>query len=386
MIAMQETNLSKPTTAFRRIVVRSNGRLHFGLSEICPKQPNCFAGIGLMIDHSIAEMEATVSHVATPEHSPSETLIQADEYWKPRIQTFLNCYKLNRITLLDSAGFLQSIVLRASPSPHYGLGSGTQMACTLATLLQAIDGLHDNKQQASQSEMSIEEILRSYEHNLAAGPKRPLRHLLAEISQRGKRSNIGLQGFIEGGFIVDHGQEYGESGDDRQQELSTPPLRRTDHYAFPSNWPILLVQDNTSALGDSGAAELEMFDRCSYVPNTHRNAMLSLVSNEIVPALQSNDWETFDRSLGQYGQMAGSVFKIAQGGIYRTPQIAATVSTIQKLGIKGAVQSSWGPTVSCVARDVSHAAWCYDQLCTKLPDATVTITYAVNHSARVFCE
>ncbi len=375
-------------------MVRSHGRLHFGLSEICPSEPHCFAGIGLMIDHSIAEVEANfaILNPSEQENAPEIIAVDANEYWKPRIESFLAWDFARRQSHQTktapsrSVAFLESISLHSTPSPHCGLGSGTQMACTLAVLLQAVKTLDDDKLRAWPKKISLEEVLHTCQDELSADPKLSLRYVLSVLSHRGKRSNIGLQGFLEGGFIVDHGHEYSGELNVAADVLKGTSTRRTDRYHFPSDWPVLLVHDHASAPGDSGDAELQMFDRCSAVPNANRGVMLSLVTNEIVPAVLSKDWETFDRSIGQYGKLAGGVFANVQGGIYRTPQIASAVATIQRLGIQGAVQSSWGPTVCCVTRDAAHAAWCVAQLRNSIPSATITTTYAANQSAQVDCK
>jgi beta-ribofuranosylaminobenzene 5'-phosphate synthase len=375
-------------------MVRSHGRLHFGLSEICPREPNCFAGVGLMIDHSVAEVEANfaIGNPTEQESAPERIGVDANEYWKPRIESFLRWdfareqkYQAKTDTPRTVA-CLESISLHSTPTPHCGLGSGTQMACTLAVLLQSVKSLDYDKLRNWPNKISLEEVLHSYQDRHSADPQRSLRHVLATLSHRGKRSNIGLQGFLEGGFIVDHGHEYSGELNVAADVLKGTSTRRTDRYHFPSDWPVLLVHDHASAPGDSGDAELQMFERCSSTPNAGRSVMLRLVSNEIVPAVLSKDWETFDRSIGQYGKLAGGVFASVQGGIYRTPQIASAVATIQRLGIQGAVQSSWGPTVCCVARDADHAAWCVTQLRNAIPSATITTTYAASQSAQVDCK
>lgn len=374
---MQDSNELKTNSTSRSVTVRSYGRLHFGLSEICPTEPNCFGGIGLMIDHSRAEIEATVEWNQNSSAPSQEPSVHADEYWQSRIQSFLTSYRHNQTRNQthreDSKKSLRSIALRSAPLPHCGLGSGTQMACTLSVLLCVLEGLEAAPTESFGPDWSMERILQSSASPTPSDSAATARQILTRISGRGMRSNIGLQGFIEGGFIVDHGIE------------SDVEPRRTDRFAFPSDWPIVLVRDITSEPGDSGPAEVAMFARCSTRANNHRNTMQALVSNEIVPSMLDRDWKTFDRSLSQYGQLAGSIFEPAQGGIYRTEKIANTVSTIQKLGILGAVQSSWGPTVACFARDLSHANWCCDQLTRELPSANASIVYAANRSAEVIC-
>lgn len=197
---------------------------------------------------------------------------------------------------------------------------------------------------------------------------------LAKLSQRGKRSNIGLLGFLEGGFVVDHGQPSPNGN-------GTISKERTQRIAFP-DWPVLIIQD-TKSLGDSGNDEASMFELCSRCSNPNRIAMVQLVQQEMLPAIAARDWKQFDIALGRYGRWAGQIFETVQGGIYRTRQIAHSVDVANQLGLKGATQSSWGPTVCAIARDDEHARWCQSRLQSEMPSVVVTTTKAANYSAQV---
>jgi len=333
--------------SFESMRVRSYGRIHFGLIEISESQPNCFGGIGLMIDHSHALLKATKGHSIIGSSTLHGCTTTANAHWLPRIESVANHWLQDRPRLP-----FRSIEMIASPLPHQGLGSGTQVACTVAALLIAAD-FHSELAVVPSSD-SIGKLL--------------VLEALAKLSQRGRRSNIGLRGFMEGGFIVDHGQPENEKS-------------RTERVAFP-DWPILIIQDLEST-GDSGNDETTMFEQCSRIANPNREAMIQLVKQSILPAINMRDWSQFDSALGQYGRWAGQIFKPVQGGIYRSPQIAETIAMSARLGIRGATQSSWGPAVCAVAQDDEHAEWCRVQLQTMLPHARVEATRAANHSAQV---
>lgn len=320
-----------------QIRVRSHGRIHFGLMEISVSQPNCFGGIGLMIEHSIAVVQATLGLT-----SKSQCIIQADDHWRPRIEAVANQWLQSHPQLP-----IQSVRVVEAPLPHHGLGSGTQMACTIAALLSVAE--------------RCEEIGNSFTLDT-----------LSRLSQRGKRSNIGLCGFIEGGFVVDHGVSA---------PCASGATLRTHRLAFP-DWPVLIIQDK-SAIGDSGQDEAVMFERCSSCANPNREAMFQLVQQEILPAIASKNWHNFDTALGRYGRWAGQIFRSVQGGTYRTPHIAHCVEVANQIGLRGATQSSWGPTVCTIARDDEHALWCQTRLQAGLPQATVSITRAANYPAQV---
>ncbi len=337
----------------QQIHVRSQGRIHFGLMEIAEFQPNRYGGIGLMVEHSIAVVQATI--LQTP--ALSQCRIQADAHWRPRIEAVANQW-LHTHSQLP----VDSIRVIESPLPHQGLGSGTQMACTVAALLSAAERVQLGDRSISdavKSDVSIPTLL-----NMDS---------LTKLSQRGKRSNIGLSGFMAGGFVLDHGVPVSsEAGNTSARTQSVP---------FP-NWPVLIVQD-TNSLGESGNDEAAMFERCSRCPNPNRGAMGLLVQQEILPAIHASDWNKFDIALGQYGRWAGQIFEPVQGGIYRTSRIAQSVEAAKRLGLQGATQSSWGPTVCAFAQDPEHADWCQSHLQSEIPGVDVKVTKAANYPAQV---
>ena len=345
-----------------QILVRSQGRVHFGLLEISESQPNCYGGIGLMIEHSFATIQATLG-----QSSLHQCSIHAGDHWRARIEAVANQWSK---TASDFP--VQSIILTESPLPHQGLGSGTQMACTVAALLTAAKRFHMSG--VSVSDVPMSTLFNCIDPIFSGARQTNPMDALARLSQRGKRSNIGLCGFLEGGFVLDHGISIPAGSD----ALSGA---RTERVAFP-DWPVLIIQESTSP-GDSGTDEVAMFERCSRCPNSHREAMVQLVQQKILPAIAARDWTQFDVALGQYGRWAGQIFESVQGGIYRTPQIAATIDIAKQLGIEGATQSSWGPTVCAIAQDDAHASWCRDRLQRLLPGAIIVLTKAANHSAQV---
>ncbi len=298
-----------------------------------------------MIEHSIAMVQATLGR-----SSKSQCIIQANGHWRPRIDAVAQQWLLSHPQLP-----IQSVSVIVAPLPHQGLGSGTQMACTVAALLTSAERC---------DEASISFKLDT----------------LSRLSQRGKRSNIGLCGFIEGGFVVDLGVPA-PAASGVPASAASGATARTHRIAFP-DWPVLIIQDN-SAIGDSGQDEAAMFDRCSACANPNREAMVQLVQQEILPAITAKSWQNFDTALGQYGRWAGQIFRPVQGGTYRTPHIAHCVEVANQIGLRGATQSSWGPTVCAIAQDDEHALWCQTQLQAELPHATVSITRATNYPAQV---
>jgi beta-RFAP synthase len=315
------------------ITIEAACRLHLGLMEICAQEPNLFGGIGIMAEQPFTQIEGVVGTASKSQ----ELDIVADAYWKSRIANLCERWKsICNETHLP----LKQIVLKKSAPPHCGLGSGTQVACAVTAILERARG----------------RIISSTED-------------LKSLTGRGARSCVGLQGFMEGGFIVDYGH-------------CNATKRRSLRLDFPSDWQLLLVRVSTS-VGDSGEAEQQMFNQCASHPNTNRERMLELIETEIVPAVQTQDWDRWDHSVGQYGYYAGKIFSECQGGIYRTPEIGRLVEMLAKLGCLGAAQSSWGPTVLIVAKDREHAMWLSDAIKIEFPNALLEWTSPQNNPARL---
>lgn len=327
--AAEPVNLIKENS----ITIATPCRLHLGLMEICPQQANLFGGIGLMAESPSTCIEGVVGTVG----NISELTIVADAYWKSRI--FKSCERWAS-TLNERELPVKEIILHQAASPHCGLGSGTQVACAVAAILER-----------------------------ARGRTIPNIDQLKVLTGRGARSCVGLQGFMDGGFIVDYGHS---------QAMSRPSLR----MSFPQQWRLLLVRVSNS-LGDSGDAEQQMFQQCASNPNPNRQHMLDLIESEIVPAVKSHDWERWDRSVGRYGHYAGSIFSKCQGGIYRTPEISRLVDLLMNRGCSGAAQSSWGPTVLVVAKDDDHATWLINTIKEEFPNAGIECTLPQNNPASV---
>jgi beta-ribofuranosylaminobenzene 5'-phosphate synthase len=354
------------------VTVRSNGRLHFGLTEIAEGEPNCYGGIGLMVEHSKATVRAIIAGPETCATVVSDCVIESNDYWRPRVESLLAHWQRNWGSLP-----VHSISIEQEPSPHCGLGSGTQIACTISATLIAAEIVCLRSQRSKPMPPSGWNILSLLENSNQGELVRGVnsaREKLARISQRGKRSNIGLHGFLEGGFIYDSGQS----------EMNSEPsaIERTRRFSFPSDWRILTIH-NESVCGDSGIAESTMFEQCSQHRNPNRLAMIGLIEERILPSIENQDWDSFSSALGLYGRMAGEIFSAVQGGVYRTSQIARTIHAVRALGLESATQSSWGPTVCAVARDPSHADWCLKRIQEQFPSSAVQVVQAANHSAQV---
>jgi len=337
-----------------KIEAHAYSRLHFGLLEICPGQPHCYGGLGLIIDQPVTHVEAELGG-----GTPIESLrIEANGYWMPRMVSAVESWRVgHRAETLPVRG----LRLLTPPEPHVGLGSGTQLACCVAGLLSVA---------ANPDSMGIANGWFSDVFGDAEA--------LCAVSGRGRRSHIGLHGFLYGGLILDRG----EAADGQRDP--TPSPSRTESLRFPNDWRIVTACDR-SYVGDCGRDEAAIFEACSLRPNPHRDAMLRMVLEELLPAMSAKDWTTASRALGAYGALAGEIFRPLQGGVYRTPSIAEAVAALQRAGVSGVGQSSWGPTVFALARDEEHADWVETQLRAGMLPGTTTRVTRVAGPARYAC-
>jgi beta-RFAP synthase len=330
-------------------------RLHFGLMEICPGQPHCYGGVGLMVDVPAPRLAA-----AFGESESSQILINAEEYWAQRARETLATWAASRE---QTALPVREIRVLNAPSAHVGLGSGTQFACGIAALLQIASGLQSK---ASPGDVTTLGDMQAWFPDAST---------LSRATGRGRRSFIGLQGFLQGGLVVDAGMLPSATGDAVLSE-------RTMTIAFPETWRMLLWCVDSQP-GESGEDEVAMIARCAQQPNPRRSAMLACIHEQLLPAIAANDWSAAGQAIGRYGAWAGEIFRPIQGGIYRSSTIARSVAAIEGLGIPGVGQSSWGPTVYALTRDEEHACWLENRLREQWGDSGRIHIAKVARAARV---
>ncbi len=299
-----------------RIVAHS--RLHFGLVEIRSGAPFCFGGLGMMVSFPSVCLE---THAGGVSRGGGVQVPAEPAYWRDR---FLSV--LNSVQAWLPGGGERCIDVRwpILPEPHIGFGSGTQFSCAVVRMLMEVAGGGE-----SASFFDREVFFR----------------LMHQVG-RGKRSHVGLRGFLDGGMIFDAG-----GGGERV----------TQAYVFPENWRVLALWEPEYA-GDSGQAEQDLFNACSHRENPYRDEMIGLIEERLLPGITSGDWERFSCALGRYGECAGEVFRLVQGDVYRSSRIRFWVDKIRSLGVLGVGQSSWGPVVYAILPDAQRAEWLRGEL------------------------
>lgn len=214
--------------------------------------------------------------------------------------------------LVDDKGLppVRVELVQAAP-PHNGLGSGTQLSLAIAeAILQA--SVSDN-----------EDLFRD-------------RLLMA--ADRGKRSAVGTYGYFDGGFIVE--------GLSATNEVNQVDCR----VGLPAHWRVVVLLPK-SASGSlesiepvSGSNEQAKFDQLR-TSSVQRQALASILVNEMIPAIESSSFHHFSDSVARYNRGSGMLFAPVQGGPYNGQETTHLIESLGSSGYQGVGQSSWGPGV-----------------------------------------
>jgi len=297
--------------------VTAPSRLHFGLFHVPDGGPSSgargegepgvpvrsFGGVGLMID-----LPGVVVTVRPASSWQFEGMLAS------RAQVF--GHRL-LATLPNPVGPLQVLVERC-PAEHTGLGVGTQLGLAVGRAIAAEVGL---------SGLSATE--------------------LAVRVGRGDRSAIGVHGFDRGGLIVEPGK-----GPD---EPLSPLLTRV---FLPDEWRVVVFSPPGSDRW-SGNLEQHAFERAREVPRPPglTDTLCRIVLLGMLPAAIAGDLAGFGEAVHEFNRRAGEPFAAVQGGPYAGPGVADTIAAVQRFGVRGVGQSSWGPSVFAVVGSADEATW-----------------------------
>ena len=285
------------------ISVTTGSRLHFGpLSWKATVGPN-FGGIGMMIDQPRTVVEAAAASdfsVAGPSEAVDK-IEQLFSHWRQLTPT------------------RAAIRVAKWADRHQGFGSGTQLACAASIAILSLDQPKD-----------------------LATPTKIHPTSLAEWSNRGKRSAIGLHGFLRGGFLIDAGRfEH-----DRIGALAA-------RHDFPNDWVVLL--DRCDGTGIHGQPESVAFQALAAMPEDVTQRLSDLALRSVLYGLAARNFSVFAASLTEYGRTAGRFFQSIQGGEFADPSWNKRSYDLQTVAPAAVVQSSWGPTVAVIVKTNADA-------------------------------
>jgi beta-ribofuranosylaminobenzene 5'-phosphate synthase len=323
------------------IQVQTGSRLHFGLlslpaekywpnhhgEEVVPSQR--FGGVGLMVDRPGLRLSV----------SPAQSWSAAGPLAE-RALAFANRFAESTA---PQTGSPQHLRIETDAREHVGLGTGTQLGLAVARALTAAWQL---------PEVDTAELARRV--------------------GRGRRSALGIHGFVHGGFLVEAGQG--------ERPGIAPLVARFD---FPAEWRLVLVIP-ASEKGLHGPAEIQAFELLHQQSPERTDALCRLVLLGMLPALVERDLPAFGEALFDFNARVGELFAAAQGGTYASPRLAEIVTWLRQQGVRGVGQSSWGPTLFAVVADDDEAARLASRLAARFDleaEKSLLVARPVNHGA-----
>ncbi|NOV29988.1 GHMP kinase [Methylomonas sp. ZR1] len=283
---------------YQSVTVIAPARLHMGFIDLSGALGRHFGSIGLALNEINTQLSITAA----------DTL----QVSGPSAERALKCTR-QFSQLLGVSDALNITIDHAIPE-HIGLGSGTQMALAVGAALNAFYGL----------DLSVREI--------------------AQLSDRGARSGIGIGIFETGGLVVDGG---------RGPDTKTPPM--IAQMAVPGDWRFILVFDQRGQ-GLHGEQEVSAFQQLPPFPQTQAERLCYLLLMQGLPALAERNLNKFGEVITALQQAVGEHFAPVQGGVFTSPDVAAAMASLAEHGAVAIGQTSWGPTGFCAVADPQRAA------------------------------
>jgi beta-ribofuranosylaminobenzene 5'-phosphate synthase len=271
----------------KRVTVTAPARLHLGFLDLNGGTGRAFGSIGL----AISGFKTRLS-VAPAEHmrvsGPESDAIRAYVDAMRRVLEYDCAYDVK----------VDELVPR-----HAGLGSGTQLALTVAAAMRR---LHD-----------LPLDLRGDAVRLG----------------RGARSGAGIGLFQSGGLVVDGGRTSGGA-----------PAPVISNIPFPDRWRVLVVLDPRRQ-GAHGTDETAAFTLLPPASASDAEYLCRLLVMKLLPAVAEADLPAFGSALEDMQKRLGDYFAPAQGGHrFASAGVAAALDLLKQAGAVGIGQSSWGPT------------------------------------------
>lgn len=312
---------------YQTVTVIAPARLHMGFIDLSGALGRHFGSIGLALNEINTRLTL----------APADQLAVSG----PSAGRALKCVR-QFCQLLNVPDLIQLTVEEAIPE-HIGLGSGTQMALAVGAALNAYYGLG----------LTVRDI--------------------AQLSDRGARSGIGIGIFEKGGLVVDGG---------RGEETKTPPM--IAQMAVPENWRFLLVFDQRGQ-GLHGEQEVSAFRQLPPFPQAQAERLCYLLLMQALPALAEHDLDKFGEVITLLQQAVGDHFAPVQGGVFTSADVAAAMAALATHGAVAIGQTSWGPTGFCAVASEQRALELQALLARQFAGSPLSflVTSARNHTAGI---
>lgn len=305
------------------VEVRTPARLHIGMLSFGMPGVRSFGGVGMMTDRPGVRLRMERANRLEARGPHAE---RALKFARACIQAWG----------LGEVGC--SMEVATAPAAHVGLGSGTQLGLAVAAGMRH---LYRRSGDAVESGPTESEPLAREEHDWVFDVHDAIE--LARAVGRGRRSSVGVYGFSRGGLILEAGRLLpadlvGE--DDARREFS-PMIARV---RLPAAWRCVVIAAR-DAMGLSGPAEREAFARLPPVAPDLTAELARIALLELLPAAVEGRFAEFAAAVRRYGDVAGRPFAAESEQLPHAAATAQLLELLGELGVEGAAQSSWGPTV-----------------------------------------
>ena len=283
--------------ADRKISVIAPARLHMGFIDLSGSLGRHFGSIGVALNEISTRLSVSKA---------SQLQVNG-----PSSARAIKCTKVLS-EVLNVSDQIQIDIETAIPE-HVGLGSGTQMSLAIGSALNSYYDLG----------LTIRDI--------------------AQLTDRGMRSGIGIGVFEQGGLVVDGG---------RGEETITPPV--ISHMDIPESWRFILVLDQRGQ-GLHGEQEIEAFKELPVFPHQEAARLCYLLLMQGLPAVAEQNISLFGDVITQLQHSVGEHFSSVQGGVFTSPEVAESMDWLQQQGAVAIGQTSWGPTGFCAVDNAQKA-------------------------------
>ena len=283
--------------ADRKISVIAPARLHMGFIDLSGSLGRHFGSIGVALNEISTRLSVSKA---------SQLQVNG-----PSSARAIKCTKILS-EVLNVSDQIQIDIETAIPE-HVGLGSGTQMSLAIGSALNSYYDLG----------LTIRDI--------------------AQLTDRGMRSGIGIGVFEQGGLVVDGG---------RGEETITPPV--ISHMDIPESWRFILVLDQRGQ-GLHGEQEIEAFKELPVFPHQEAARLCYLLLMQGLPAVAEQNISLFGDVITQLQHSVGEHFSSVQGGVFTSPEVAESMDWLQQQGAVAIGQTSWGPTGFCAVDNAQKA-------------------------------
>ncbi len=281
----------------KSIKITAPARLHLGFVGLEGQSAKTHGALGLAIDQPATVLEA---HHYPKWKVSGSALNKAVKY----MNTVRAAFALRQPIFINS---IQSI------PEHIGLGSGTQLALSVATAC-----MHLNDHDGSPEKIS-------------------------GLLGRGTRSGIGTAAFSKGGFLVDC-----------QADKAQYARAISKRIEFPEEWRIILIIDETYQ-GIHDESEVNAFESLGGFSSELSTDLKGVLLNQVMPALEVRDITAFGSGISLIQKQVGDFFKPVQGGRFLSEKVAEILEYAERNGAAGIGQSSWGPTGFIIVDGVASA-------------------------------